>query len=192
MAFGVELQTLQDFNEPALCLQQAFKISRGLMLVRHPFSRLVSAYRDKLDVEAPDHFREEAEKIVGKTRAKSANNTRRDNPTFTEFIEYLTTQSPDQYNEHWMPTYVKCRPCSVNYEFIMKLETIQEDVEYVMKAVGANVTGFERLNQRTSDSMETTRKYFERLPEEKIEQLYENYKFDFELFGYRRLNSLKI
>ena len=33
----------------------------------------------------------------------------------------------EEYNEHWVPFYLLCTPCHLNYTVVAKTETIEED-----------------------------------------------------------------
>jgi hypothetical protein len=32
-----------------------------------------------------------------------------------------------KYNEHWLPYYLLCTPCHLNYTIIAKMDTIEDD-----------------------------------------------------------------
>ena len=48
-------------------------------------------------------------------------------PTFSEFVSYLLDTQVEDYNEHWLPYYLLCTPCHLNYTVIAKTEDIQGD-----------------------------------------------------------------
>ena len=48
-------------------------------------------------------------------------------PTFSEFVSYLLDTEVEDYNEHWLPYYLLCTPCHLNYTVIAKTEDIKED-----------------------------------------------------------------
>ena len=51
-------------------------------------------------------------------------------PTFPEFIDYVLNTEVESYNEHWVPYYLLCTPCHLNYTIIAKTETIEDDSRY--------------------------------------------------------------
>ena len=53
-------------------------------------------------------------------------------PTFSEFVDYLLETEVEDYNEHWLPFYLLCTPCHLNYSVIAKTEDIQEDSRLVV------------------------------------------------------------
>ena len=48
-------------------------------------------------------------------------------PTFGEFVSYLLATDVAEYNSHWVPVHLLCRPCSLLYTIIAKTETIERD-----------------------------------------------------------------
>ena len=48
-------------------------------------------------------------------------------PTFSEFVSSLLETAVEDYNEHWLPYYLLCTPCHLNYSLIAKTEHIKED-----------------------------------------------------------------
>ena len=48
-------------------------------------------------------------------------------PTFAEFVSYLLATDSANYNIHWIPIHILCRPCSLHYTIVAKTETIGRD-----------------------------------------------------------------
>ena len=48
-------------------------------------------------------------------------------PTFGEFVSYLLATDVAEYNSHWVPVHLLCRPCSLQYTIVAKTETIETD-----------------------------------------------------------------
>ncbi|KAJ4447123.1 hypothetical protein ANN_09123, partial [Periplaneta americana] len=119
--------------------EEAFHNTLKLLVVRHPFERLLSAYRDKLEntnigfEQGTAHFyRKYGRRIVAKYRP-GGNKTRTQallkpgqylwdpdlpepagiEPTFKEFVKYLIDVDVVFYSDdHWIPYYLYCTPLS--------------------------------------------------------------------------------
>ena len=46
---------------------------------------------------------------------------------FSEFVDFLLSTEVETYNEHWLPYYLLCTPCHLNYTVIAKTEDIADD-----------------------------------------------------------------
>lgn len=190
--------------------KQAFKVCLKFMIVRHPFERLVSAFRDKLEninigkENGVEHFYLKfGQKIVAKYRPAGqgppANRYSQDmddpslpapsgiEPTFSEFIKYLIDTDLIYYaDDHWMPYYLHCTPCLVDYEVIAKFETLDRDQNYIIhkshleKKIKPSWKHLTK-GKKTSDMVQ---KYFATITKTELMKLYEKYKLDFELFDY--------
>ena len=167
------------------------------LIVRDPFERLVSAYRNKLQKKANTYFhRILAKKIVKKYRFNYDKKVETgDDVTFLEYSRYLIDTEPWRVNEHWMTYERLCRPCEVNYDFIGSIETIDRDVSHVMKQVQANETKYYMIRMKGQPLVKTkysTAAFLKELPRSYFEQLLAIFKRDHELFGFKvpEYNSL--
>lgn len=159
------------------------------MVVRHPFERVLSAYRDKLeDWEPADSaFPRMVKKRIGKYR-DNPNKKKEDNITFTEYIRFISElgrSSSQQQNEHWLPMHELCEPCSIQYDFISKFENLQEDSEYLLNWMGATDPKYKfPPAARPFHSSRYDPKYFGQLGHKEIKAFYAKYVPDFLLFDY--------
>lgn len=127
--------------------------SLKFVIVRHPFERILSAYRDKLEnitthnkTGALFYYKKYGKKIVSKYRLGNNSTNVRSilkegqflwkkneepvgvEPTFREFVRYLIdTDLNQRADDHWIPFYLFCTPCLLKYDIIGKVETMQQD-----------------------------------------------------------------
>ncbi|XP_059048323.1 carbohydrate sulfotransferase 11 [Achroia grisella] len=177
----------------------------SLLVVREPFVRLLSAYRDKLENIAPPYYRKLARAIVAENREKATKlfgPIKSFGPTFYEFVAYLTKKFKDRdklftFDEHWAPYYQFCSPCAVNFSVISKVETLTRDSAYVIQQLGLGHVLGRKVNDRrtrlrtvmnkSKDGKNTTalmKRYFSQLDERMLNDLLLIYGIDFEMFGY--------
>lgn len=90
-------------------------------------------------------------------------------------------------DDHWIPFYLFCTPCLLNYDIIAKVETMLRDQVYVIWAAGLQGLIRPRWRHRTyhDEGKNTSMRYFSQLTKEDMKRLYEKYKLDFELFDYK-------
>ena len=138
----------------------------GFIVVRHPFERLVSAFRDKLErnnLEEPFYYnkfgkpfvkkyRKKAIEVLGEEYFSEANNygtpiqvkdNRRPNsdlPSFWEFSQSVI----DSYkiDDHWRPIVEHCSICNKlslkAYNYILKFEELEKEEDMFLIHTGWN------------------------------------------------------
>ena len=108
--------------------------------------------------------------------------------TFEDFVNFLLTINIMNCDPHFISYLAQCRPCNIEYDYFIKFETLESDIEilkqklkisdYHRKAV------FPRKKMRTVSDL--VWKTFQTIPNELALKLYEKYKRDFEIFGYEK------
>ncbi|XP_059477556.1 carbohydrate sulfotransferase 11-like isoform X2 [Neocloeon triangulifer] len=182
-----EIYPIQDSDQ----VEEALTTMLKLLIVRHPFERLLSAYRDKLENKnvglehGVQHFYTSyGKKIVQKYRNGTSD---RLEPTFREFVAYLIKEDAIRFDDHWIPYYLFCTPCLVRYDVIAHVETLFRDQIYTIRL--AELEGklsplWSHLTKGHRSAGETAKRYFKQLSKWHVQRLFEKYRLDFELFGY--------
>ncbi|XP_045763514.1 carbohydrate sulfotransferase 11 [Maniola jurtina] len=163
-----------------------------MIIVRNPFERLLSAYRNKLEGDLPSakYFQDRVGRRIIKAFRENPSNESLEyghDVTFKEFALFLTNKSKDLAdivnNEHWQPVTTLCHPCLIKYTLVGKYETLLDDSLLALHTINASHIQFPRL-AHTSGTSEKLRKYFSQLDLPLIRKLYKLYKYDFKIFNY--------
>ncbi|XP_071530114.1 carbohydrate sulfotransferase 11-like isoform X2 [Panulirus ornatus] len=167
-----------------------FNTYRKFMFVRHPFDRVLSAFKDKIESEdkasAYNFHKQIGEKIEMKYRGTKAGHGK--NVTFSEFIRFISEPGPgsfEQRNEHWLSVHHLCNPCTVQYDFIGKYENLKEDANYVLDWLGArDVIDAFPVSDRPFNARRYDPKYFDQLSYKDKIMFFTKYLADFVAFDY--------
>ena len=92
-----------------------FENTTSFVITRHPFTRIVSAYRNKF--QADTRIEEQFIIRYGRDIAVAARrewNEGDPDPSFAEFVRYLIKTEVEQYDEHWQLISLRCRYGSKN------------------------------------------------------------------------------
>ena len=103
------------------------------MFSRDPYSRLWSAYIDKIFL--PDFLGSLSPRIVSTLRPSSTNKEKPcgNDVSFQELIKYVTFKlsKGKNVNDHFNPIYRQCSPCDMRFDVLGKMETFEKDSEYI-------------------------------------------------------------
>jgi hypothetical protein len=108
-----------------------------------------------------------------------------------EFLNYLVKTRT--FDEHWRPFTAECAPCELNYQIILKMESLEEEQLFLATKFNlldyfftVNSTG--QLLQNTNPNGRTERKYakqyYREVPKQLLQEVYMLYEADFILFDY--------
>ncbi|XP_026290551.1 carbohydrate sulfotransferase 11 [Frankliniella occidentalis] len=179
---------LSNFSEEHAA--HMLKTFTTFLIVRHPFERLLSAYRNKLEQKSSSskYFQTRIGRHIIKTYRKNPSNHSLQyghDVTFSEFATYLGTENGPggEYNEHWKPIHQLCAPCAIRYDIIGKYETLYDDADYLLHQLGEPTSAFPRY-AHPSNTTATLGKYFGTLSVDLLRKMYSVYETDFRLFGY--------
>ncbi|ELU03967.1 hypothetical protein CAPTEDRAFT_45571, partial [Capitella teleta] len=133
---------LNQFSKPER--DQRLRDYYKIMVVRHPLDRLVSGWNGKY-TRPYSHatWRLHGPRMIEMFRKLQENTTLQQEiekgATFDEFVRYvnyLETTDGEDHNQHWRPHHRLCHPCSIHYDLIVKVETMQEDSKVVLHKLG--------------------------------------------------------
>ena len=123
-SFGLRLISTNDFRK----LRNYTKF----VAFRHPFTRLVSAYKDKMchNGKGNQRFIKGVHNYMNKQHKPRYYTDWR--VTFEEFVDYILS---GHMNRHWQPVQDMCDMCNIRYDSVLRLETFSHDIPNVLTNV---------------------------------------------------------
>ena len=152
---------------------------------RNPYTRLKSAYNDKLkryaEIVMPDVV-DELGRGEGGLSKKQFQQELMQRITFRQFVKGVCGEHL-RGDQHWVPQYDRLRPDLCHYDFLGKLENYKEDLTAILEAIGIKQKvqpDFPaRLNAAPDPRLITD--YYD---VEMIRMVNISYRKDFDTFGY--------
>ncbi len=178
------------------------------VMYRHPLERLVSAYRSKvlnhtlsgIDDEEP-HYNWLKKKIYKHTHPEEykewfkGNGSRDVWMSFQDFIVYWIENNDyrTKHDEHFMPIFDLCAPCSVRYNYYGNFDTFDQDAKVLVEQIGTSVAylrhRYHELEEYNQTSFIALDLYKELSGSQKavvLERLSKDIDFYYHLFPYKR------
>ncbi|XP_071944870.1 carbohydrate sulfotransferase 11-like, partial [Antedon mediterranea] len=109
------------------------------MFVRHPFTRLLSAFNGKMK-KKDGKYQRGIEKYVNKIKDhyKWDRNATED----VEFVDFINMVVSNVDNVHWSEMYKVCGSCDIHYDVIEHFEDMTNDAKYILKISNVTSVGF--------------------------------------------------
>ena len=171
---------------PAHEAAQKLKTYYKYMVARDPFDRLVSTHRDKFLQKDERCYRNRiGGEIKRLFRPRRANMTK--DVLFSEFVKYVASLSnPLTFDRHWVPQYFVCDPCTIEYDYIAKVESLERDAQAIFNTLDIpwNDTASKNSHGQGKNGSSLAEQYAA-TSDDDLRKLSEIYRLDMELFGYR-------
>jgi hypothetical protein len=166
-----------------------------IIFVRHPFERLVSAYQSKLvrNDNSSSYYKSVARNIIRKYRLHHQSNpfplpSGDDVVTFSEYVNFIVDEwkyGSKWMDVHWTPITDLCLPCTMQYDFVGKFETLNEDVEFMLRKLNENNLSWLFTSKRRQPRATLLwQQLMEELSHEQLNDLNSMFADDFRIFGY--------
>ncbi|KAM9062093.1 carbohydrate sulfotransferase 8 [Sarcophilus harrisii] len=190
--YGNTLKRLDAFDRQGI--SHRLSTYTKMLFVREPFERLVSAFRDKFEHPNSYYHPVFGKAILARYRENATREALRTGSgvRFSEFSQYLLdVHRPVGMDIHWDHVNRLCSPCLIDYDFVGKFESMEEDANFFLRLVGAprNLT-FPSFKDRHSDEERTTtsiaRRYFAQLSPLQRQRTYDFYYMDYLMFNYSK------
>ncbi|KAG7156512.1 carbohydrate sulfotransferase 9-like [Homarus americanus] len=178
-----------------------------IIVVRDPLIRILHIYLDKIATDKPcsDYIRKVKNTIKRKyRRGKNTKST----PRFEDFVQYILDstrnlhQAQDWVNkvQYWKPYWVDCNVCGANYDLFLKTETLKDDEKFLTTVVNLkeyqNLVSTKHLEAEGEVNFNLSQQemeaYLKQLDRKQMQQLYQHYLLDSELFQYNSTKYLHL
>ncbi|XP_019321032.2 carbohydrate sulfotransferase 9 isoform X1 [Panthera pardus] len=188
--YGKHLKKLDSFDLKGIYTR--LNTYTKAVFVRDPMERLVSAFRDKFEHPNSYYHPVFGKAIIKKYRPNACEEALNNGSgvKFKEFVHYLLdSHRPVGMDIHWEKVSKLCYPCLINYDFVGKFETLEEDANYFLQLIGApKELKFPNFKDRHSSDERTNaqvvRQYLKDLTRAERQLIYDFYDLDYLIFNY--------
>ena len=144
--------------------------------VRNPYTRLLSAYLDKMK-----KWTGEKESILIQM---GYGNVEDREISFETFVEAVCAAPIRYMNQHWRVQYYQTFQKNIDFDFIGRFEQFEKDLEYVSNQIDVDFQQYysKVLPHQTNAGSQLDVYYNDTL----INKVYQKFKIDFEYFGYEK------
>ena len=171
------LTRLNDLRQPTSLSALQREGYQFITMVRNPYTRLISCYRDKILGNSIQKYQ------VLDTLGKSGHPIESE-VTFAEFVQAVSIQSDWEMNPHWRVQSSHILFDTLDYSFIGRFEEYEQDFIEVFRAIGIaddDIPEHRHLNRTKKGKTENCDAFYTR---ELQEAVYQRYRPDFDNFGY--------
>ena len=176
-----------------------------ITLVRHPLTRLISAYRDKVEWRNAYELTQSTNPLKRMTEFALPNITSPDElaqhkMSFGEFVQNILYRQGKglSLDLHWKTYQDTCLPCKIKYNYIGKFETLNEDFKCLAYKMTHDAVSFPGIGQhghtsahhdqaKTTDDLQKTYIY-SNLTRHHLQGLGKLYDTDCKVFSYSCLD----
>ncbi|XP_053372725.1 carbohydrate sulfotransferase 11-like [Mercenaria mercenaria] len=123
------------------------KSSFSFLFVRNPYSRLLSAFIDKLVPPNPTFWKAFGVKAISQFRPKQGRQsthvaTGGHDVTFAEFLKYVVNAEKvgRGIDAHIISINKGCKPCVYDYKYVGRMESFKDDALFIMRKLEMNST----------------------------------------------------
>ena len=168
-----------------------YYLKKRVINTRNPFNRLNAAWRDKYREYLYNNTTkikfEEALAILRPFMDRAELPGSEPPPgyihSFHSFLRYVNQEQGESHlNIHWKSISSLCQPCRMVYNYIMDIDTAQEDSQYVFDELELNAR-LPAVHNHVERGM-TLEDYYKDIPKSLTKKIYAKYYLDFVLYGF--------
>jgi hypothetical protein len=150
------------------------------VIVRNPFARLASAYCDKVMVHPTPHILTQLREAAAEQGVALA-----DPISFAQFVSIISRQRLAEMDQHWLPQYYLGHFASIKFDFVGKMESMPNDLIYVLERCGAPERVLAQVNERRNVA-KSSLNLWDSVPSEVRQQFFRAFEIDFDTLKYHR------
>lgn len=142
---------------------------------RNPYTRTLSCYIDKIKNNKPE------KRIILKELGMDIDKLDTE-ISFSEFIDVITEQRVIDMNPHWRTQYYQTYQDRISYDFIGKLENLEEDLKKVLNRITPDYSKF--LSKETRHATNATDLISQYYTDSLVRKVQSKFAVDFDYFKY--------
>ncbi|XP_032223130.1 carbohydrate sulfotransferase 14 isoform X2 [Nematostella vectensis] len=182
-----DFKFLEDL--PPRAIQRRLDTYFKFVFVREPLSRLLSAYKNKLQNSTAIPGNGFVKRYVNEmTKHRRKHNSEKLSITLSDFFLHISKTKAAKLNDHWMPFKDLCQPCAMNYDFVGSLENIEQDSQKVFRLLNIQDKVVYPTRQHYYDDPETGNRLNDKLlstvPRKLVQKALRKFERDYVLFSY--------
>ena len=187
----LSLSGVKQISKDEIDTKRKLETYTKMIVVREPLDRLVSAWGDKMaHIELPQnapYFKSFARSILRMYR-KDMNEEKLKTGlgvTLDEFLRFVGNDkllAATRDEPHWMHYDQLCHPCFVKYDYILKVETMDEDSEEMLSRVFKSDVRLPKSNKAAIKGGPD--ELLNKIPASVLEGIHKRFNQDFQMFGY--------
>lgn len=147
--------------------------------VRNPYTRLLSAYLDKITRDKPE------KRFILNSLNLDPDNLKQ-HISFNEFIFAISKQEIEQMNPHWCIQYYQTFQDKLNYNYIGKIENFDHDIEKILKEINPeNYQNYISVEKRhATNATQLLKQFYTKQLKQQVQEIYKedfiHFEYDFE------------
>ncbi|CAL4196777.1 unnamed protein product, partial [Meganyctiphanes norvegica] len=190
-SYGIKTESLQTFEYRWYSYWLPALISTGRFKPHHEFFDAVMEAKET--IMSPPVLKNIMESLYGSQEMELRTQFVNATFTFPEFLNHIIwTYDVAIADKHWVPQAIETNVCQHDYSYVVKLETFDEDIPFVLQHLGYKIPYLKKIHSTSNEVKHSTEKYYRDVSKEIVKRIISLYENDFKLFLYDKgLNVIK-
>ena len=172
-------------------LRRILRTYHSVVVVRHPFDRLLSAYYDKFCNDPLFAKKNQLDQLIDAEYYGQLEYDDKGYPRISlqQFLELVATKPEKFTNVHWKNFLDNCNPCVFPFKQIIRMENMENDLKPFLDRLtyptGSHpIVGVRNDHRSLTNRLQQVTETFRNISSDIIDGLMDRYRLDFEIFGY--------